>query len=77
MVYRFTRVTRVFLFYKFGEMFFLIELNFFIVYFFLSHIVKNIVLDKIYVIKLYKIHEHIHRFDSLTWFTSLTSLTFF
>jgi hypothetical protein len=56
--------------------FFLIELDFVVIYFF-PHIVKKIVSAKIYVIKLHKVYEPIYDFGWLTWFESLTSLTFF
>jgi hypothetical protein len=57
MVYEFAKVTQVVLVYEFGGLsffLFLIELNFFIIYFF-SHIVRKIVLEKSHVIKLYKV----------------------
>jgi len=60
VVYEFAKVTQVAPVYEFGRLsffffsLFLIELDFFIVYFFF-HIVKKIVLEKSHVIKLYKV----------------------
>ena len=57
MVYEFAKVTQVVLVYEFGGLsffLFLIELNFFIIYFF-SHIVRKIVLEKNHIIKFYEV----------------------
>jgi hypothetical protein len=59
-----------------AKCFFLIELEFVIIYFF-SLIFKKIVLKKKHVIKLYKVHGSVHRFGWLTWFAGLESLTLF
>jgi hypothetical protein len=55
--------------------FFLIKLKFVLSIFFSYSKYNNN--SKIHVIKLYKVHGHVHRFCWLTWFTGLTSLTFF
>jgi hypothetical protein len=73
MVCGFVRLTRIALVYEFDSVFFLIELDFFFIFF---HIVTKIVSKKIYVIKFYKVHRPIHKFDRLTWFMGQTSLTF-
>jgi hypothetical protein len=76
MVCEFARVTRVALTYEFGGVsFFIIEFDFFIIYFFLIQL-KKIVSENSYVIKLYRVHEPIYRFCWLTWFAGLASLTF-
>jgi len=55
--------------------FFLIELEFVIIYFF-SRIVKKIVLKK-HVIKLYKVHKSVYMFGWLTLFAGLERFFFF
>jgi hypothetical protein len=76
MVCEFARITQVALIYEYGVVsFFLIEPDFFIVYFF-SHIIKKKFQKKSYIIKLYKVHGPIYMFVWLTWFTGLTSLPF-
>jgi hypothetical protein len=42
-----------------------------------TSLVKKILLEKLYVIKLYKIHKLVHEFGWLTWFAGLVSLTFY
>jgi hypothetical protein len=54
----------------------LLKLTLFLDYFFFSYS-KKIVSNKSFVIKLYKVHWHIHSFDWLTWFACLMNLTFF
>ena len=77
MVCKFARVTRFALAYEFGGVSFLKKLNLTFLSSIFSHIVKKIVLDKSYIIKLYKVHELIHKFSWLIWFAGLTNLTFF
>jgi hypothetical protein len=72
---RFIRVTHVAPIYKFSELFFLIKLEFVLSIFFSYS--KNNNNSKIHVIKIYKVHGHVHRFYWLTWFTSLTFCLFF
>jgi len=78
MICRFDRLTRLALIYEFGGVsFFLIEFDFFFIIYLFFYIVKKIVSDKNYVIKLYKVHGLIHKFGWLIWLVSLASLIFF
>jgi hypothetical protein len=74
VVYGFTWITQVILVYGFSEFFFLIELEFVIIYVF-SRIVKKIVLKK-HVIKLYKVHKSVYMFGWLTLFAGLERFFF-
>ena len=57
------------------SLFFFIELDYFSYFF--SHIVKNIILKKIYLLNFIKSMDIFHRFCWLTWFADLMSLIFF
>jgi hypothetical protein len=57
--------------------FFLIELDFFYHLFFSRIVKKKLVYEKGHVIKFHKIYGLVHKFDWLTWFAGLWSLTLF
>ena len=73
MVCGFAKVTRVALVYEFGVVLFF-NWTWLSYRLFVSHVVKKIVSEKRYAIKLYKVHKLIHKFSWLTWFTGLKSL---